>query len=245
VDVDPTRIAAALAALPRRIRREARTIVGAWPAAARRFRTGEFPTEATELCIEAFPRSGNTFTVIAFLQAQPRLVSVAHHVHAAGAVIEGVRLGTPTLVLIRPPEGSVLSYVTRWPELTPAHALRGYVRFYEPLLPHRPGFSVARFEEVTQDPGIAIRRVNERFGTSFAPFVPTEAHLRAVHEEMERWDRNTEREEGRPIALARGLPTAEKEARKAELRERYLAAPLARLRARAESLHRALTADLS
>jgi hypothetical protein len=225
----------------RRARRGARNIIAPWPAAARHFRTGEFPTEATELCIEAFPRSGNTFTVIAFLQAQPRLVSVAHHVHAAGAVLEAVRLGTPTLVLIRPPEGSVLSYLTRWPELTPAHALRGYVRFHEPLLPHRDGFVVVRFEEVTADPGIAIRRVNERFGTSFEVFEPTEANLRAVREEMERWDRSTEREEGRPIELARGLPTVEKEARKAALRERYLRPSLDRLRARAEAVHAALT----
>jgi hypothetical protein len=227
--------------LLRRTRREARNLLAPWPVAARRFRTGEFPTGATELCIEAFPRSGNTFTVIAVLHAQPRLVSVAHHVHAAGAVIEAVRLGTPTLVLIRPPEGSALSYVTRWPELTPAQALRGYIRFYEPLLPHRDGFVVARFEEVTEDPGIAIRRVNERFGTSFQVFEPTEANLQAVREEMERWDRNTEREEHRPIELARGLPTAEKEARKAALRERYLHPSLDRLRARAEAAHAAMT----
>jgi hypothetical protein len=226
-----------------RARRELRSIAGPWPVVARRFRTGEFPTGATEICIEAFPRSGNTFTVIAFLHAQPRLVSVAHHVHAAGAVIAAVRLGAPTLVLVRPPEGSVLSYLTRWPELTPAHALRGYVRFYEPLLRHRHGFVVARFEEVTDDPGIAIRRVNDRFGTSFEPFVPTEHSLRAVREEMERWDRNTERDEGRPIELARGLPTAEKEARKAALRERYRSPRVARLRARAEAAHAAITAD--
>jgi hypothetical protein len=226
-----------------RARREARHVVGGWPAIARRFRTGEFPTEATELCIEAFPRSGNTFTVLAFLQAQPRLVSVAHHVHAPGAVLAAVRLGSPTLVLLRPPEGSVLSYVTRWPELTLAHALRGYVRFYERLLPHRAGFVVARFEEVTRDPGMAIRRVNERFGTSFAVFEPTEANLRAVREEMDRWDRNTERQQGRPIELARGVPTAEKEARKAALRARYLDQRLARLRARAEALHAAFTTD--
>ena len=231
--------------LRQRVRREARTLVGAWPSVARRFRTGEFPTGATELCIEGFPRSGNTFTVIAFLRAQPELVSVAHHVHAAGAVLEAVRLGTPTLVLIRPPEGSVLSYLARWPELTTAHALRGYIRFYEPLVAHRDGFVVARFEEVTTDPGIAIRRVNERFGTSFAPFVPTEDNLLAVREEMERWDRNTELIEGRPIGLARGLPTAEKEARKAELRADYLAPSLARLRSRAEVVHAVLTTDLT
>jgi hypothetical protein len=60
-----------------RTRREVRTFAGRWPAVAGRFTTGEFPTEATELCIEAFLRAGNTFTVMAFQHAQPELVSIA------------------------------------------------------------------------------------------------------------------------------------------------------------------------
>jgi len=147
-----------------RARREARPFIGRWPSAARRFRTGEFPTRATEVCIEGFLRSGNTFAVIAFQHAQPRQVSIAHHVHAAGAVIAAVRMGTPTIVLIRPPEESVLSYVTRWPELTIGHALRGYTRFYAPLVAHRDRFVIGRFDEVTTDLGMVMRRVNKRFG---------------------------------------------------------------------------------
>jgi hypothetical protein len=75
--------------------------------------------------------------------------------------------------------------------------------------------------------------------------VPTEVSLRTVRDEMGRWDRNTEREEGRPIQLARGLPTAEKEARKAALRERYLDPSLGGLRARAESVHATFTDHLT
>ena len=209
---------------------------------AGRFTTGEFPTEATELCIEGFLRAGNTFTVIAFQHAQPGPVSVAHHVHAAGAVIAGVRMRTPTLVLIRPPEQSVLSYVVRWPELTIGQALRAYARFYRPLLPYRDGFVVGRFEEVTSDLGRVIRRVNERFGTSFVPFEPTEPNLAAVREEMDRWDANTYRRGG-PVELGRGRPTEEKESRKAELLDRYRSPSLSRLRDRAEHLYRAFATD--
>jgi hypothetical protein len=225
-----------------RVRREVRTFVGRWPAVASRFTTGEFPTEATELCIEGFLRAGNTFTVIAFQHAQREPVSVAHHVHAAGAVIAAVRMRTPTLVLIRPPEQSVLSYVVRWPELTIGQALRAYARFYRPLLPYRDGFVVGRFEEVTSDLGSVIRRVNERFGTSFVPFEPTDANLAAVREEMDRWDTNTYRRGG-PVELGRGRPTEEKESRKAELLDRYRSSPLSRLRQRAEHLYRAFAAD--
>jgi hypothetical protein len=224
-----------------RTRREVRTIAGRWPAVAGRFTTGEFPTEATGLCIEGFLRAGNTFTVIAFQHAQPELVSVAHHVHAAGAVIAAVQMRTPTLVLIRPPEQSVLSYVVRWPELTIGQALRGYTRFYRPLLPYRDEFVVGRFEDVTSDLGRVIRRVNDRFGTNFAPFEPTEANLAAVREEMDRWDANTYRGGG-PVELGRGRPTEEKESRKTELLERYRATSVSRLRERAERLYTTLAA---
>lgn len=226
--------------LVHRARREARTFLGRWPSAARRFTTGEFPTRATEVCIEGFLRSGNTFAVIAFQSAQPRQVSIAHHVHAAGAVIAACDMGTPTIVLIRPPEESVLSYVVRWPELTIGQALRGYVRFYEPLVPYRDRFVVGTFDEVTGDLGGVIRRLNGRFGTSFEPFRPTEENLRAVREELDRWDANTYRAGG-PVELGRGRPTEEKDALKATLRGRYRGGSPSRLRRRAEGLYGTLT----
>jgi hypothetical protein len=226
-----------------RARREVRTLAGRWPAVAGRFTTGEFPTQATELCIEGFLRAGNTFTVIAFQHVQPEPVSVAHHVHAAGAVIAAVGMRTPTLVLIRPPEQSVLSYVVRWPELTIGQALRGYSRFYRPLLPYRHGFVVGRFEDVTSDLGRVIRRLNDRFGTNFVPFEPTQANLAAVREEMDRWDANTYRRGGQ-MELGRGRPTEEKESRKADLLERYRAPSVSRLRERAEGLYTTFAADV-
>lgn len=229
-------------ALGHRARRQTRTLIGRWPSVARRFRTGEFPTQATEVCIEGFLRSGNTFTVVAFQQAQPRVVSIAHHVHAAGAVIAAVRMGTPTIVLIRPPEESAISYVIRWPELTIGDALRAYIRFYAPLVPYRDRFVVGRFDEVSSDLGGVIRRLNGRFGSSFEPFVPTDEHLRSVVEEIDRWDENTYRHGG-PIDLGRGRPTEEKEALKATLRESYRARSQARLRVRAEGLYGTMTAE--
>jgi hypothetical protein len=234
-------ITSELASLPYRARREARTFVGRWPSAARRFRTGEFPTRATEICIEGFLRSGNTFTVIAFQRAQPRIVSVAHHVHAPAAVVTAVTMRTPTLVLIRPPEESVLSYVIRWPMLTIGQALRGYVRFYEPLVPYRDGFVVARLDEVTADLGGVIRRVNARFGTDFVPYEPNEVNECAVRNELDAWDANTNRREGGPAELARGRPTEEKETRKQELRTAYRSRRHARTRTKAEDVYRRMT----
>src|SRR5207253_1895092 len=103
-------------------------------------------------------------TVAAFRMAQPLAVRIAHHLHAPGHVIAGIRRRLPVLVLVREPEEAVLEYVIRRPSLTLSQAIRGYIRFYEPLLAHRDRFVTGTFEEVTTDLAAVIRRINRRFG---------------------------------------------------------------------------------
>jgi hypothetical protein len=217
---------------------ELRTLVGRSPLLCRWLlrRSGEVTTSQTEICIEGFPRSGNTFAVIAFQQAQPRTVSIAHHVHAPGSVIIATRLRKPALVLIRSPEEAVLSTVIRYPELSLRQALRGYLRFYQPLLPFRDRVVVGRFEDVIDDLGSVIAQVNGTFGTSFRPFDPTAENAERAREELDRWDRNTFGE-GDLLELGRARPTQMREERKRSLRDRYRRPSLARLRAKADRLH--------
>jgi len=86
-----------------RVRWEARVVAGRFPWAAERFvlPAGSRITGETEVVIDGFPRSGNTFAVVAFRQAQSRRVSVAHHGHVPALAIEAHRRGVPALVLIR------------------------------------------------------------------------------------------------------------------------------------------------
>lgn len=64
--------------------------------------------------------------------------------------------------------------------------LRGYLRFYEPLRPYRGGFVVADFPEVVEGGlGSVIRRLNERFGTSFSEFEATEANVERCLREID------------------------------------------------------------
>ena len=48
----------------------------------------------TEICIEGFPRSGNTFAVYAFELWNPGS-QVAHHLHAPGQFVRALRLSVP------------------------------------------------------------------------------------------------------------------------------------------------------
>lgn len=223
----------------KRVGWELRTLAGRSPVLCRWLflRSGEVVTRETEICIEGFPRSGNTYAVIAFQQAQPRTVSIAHHVHAPGSVLIAVRMGKPAIVLVREPEEAVLSTVIRYPQVSLRQALRGYRRFYEPLVRSRHQLVVGRFEDIVADPGKVIEEVNRRFGTKFRPFHPTEESVAGVMEELDRWDRNTFGE-SEALELGRARPTDQRELVKAELRDRYRHARLARARAKAERLHR-------
>jgi hypothetical protein len=153
---------------------------------ARLGRYGEPLSHDTEIVIEGFPRSGNSFAVAAFRRAQARPVSIAHHVHAPGHAIAGIRRGVPALVVIRSPEEAVPEFATSKPNLSVSSIIRGYVRFYESLLPFRGSFVVARFEDVLSDFGSVIRRINERFGTSFAELEATRSNVNAVHADVAR-----------------------------------------------------------
>jgi hypothetical protein len=226
---------------------------------------------STQLVLDGFERSANTFAVIAFQLAQNDHVRVAHHMHAAAPLIVVAQRGLPTLVAVREPEPTVVSAAIRDPRATLRQWLKTYVSFYEAIAPVRSGFVVGRFEDVTSDLGRVIYDVNERFGTNFIAFRHTEANVRTVYELID------ERAEGPPWQptlnrFVSGFVSAdeywaatrsEREARAAQpravrehrvsrpsetrreartaLRERYRDPTLRRLRAMAERAYGVLT----
>ena len=57
----------------------------------------------------------------------------------------------PALVVIRKPEGAILSQVIREPDVALRDALVAYRKFYSTLLPYRSSFVVGEFNQVTRD----------------------------------------------------------------------------------------------
>lgn len=144
-------------------------------------------TATTDVVIEGYPRSGNTFAVWAFRLAQPRPVTLASHAHVPAQVKRAVALGIPTLVVVRPPLDAAASLLVAAPHLRPAAALREYAHHHRELVPFASGFLVATFDEVTRDFGEVIRRLNRRFDTRFEPFVPSAEHTAAVFDAIDRY----------------------------------------------------------
>lgn len=137
----------------------------------------------TEVVIEGFPRSANSFAREAFMTNQPQ-TRYATHVHSSAQVVRACGWKIPTLVLMRDPRGAVCGDVAFGCELAgrDPHAvmaseindsLRRYVAFYERIEPFHKGFFIGHFPEVTKDFGAVMKRFNEYFGAGFVVFAHT------------------------------------------------------------------------
>jgi hypothetical protein len=225
----------------------ARYLVSSYPAiylpwARRHYRgTGVVVVDDdTELVIEAFGRSGSTFAVDAFESVQPKPVAIAHHTHASAAVIDAVRRGIPTLVLVKDPVAATLSHMDRR-KIGAEQPLRAWVRYHERIAPYRHGFVAGETSRLSTGIGDMVDALNARFGTTYEVFQPTPATVAAVFEGIE--DRNLARYGERTEFVAR--PNPEREARKEAGRQEAEGPRLAALRERAYDLYDRLTGEPS
>lgn len=146
-------------------------------------------SKASDVTIEGYPRSGNSFAHSAFRSAQTQKPRIATHVHSYTQIIRSVDLCVPTMVLLRNPKDACLSLVALSNEIAERDVsdvelsrakqslienLRNYKTFYEKVLTVKDGIIVAEFSLVTSDFGEIIRRMNERFGTGFEPYENSE-----------------------------------------------------------------------
>ncbi len=160
-------------------RYQTRVLIGRFPVVLPLFRVipryrPRVVTKETEICIEGFPRCGNSFFVNVFREWNPG-VRMAHHLHIPAQVVRAVQLGIPCIVLIRKPIDALASLLIIDERLSVGIAIRSYLDFYRRILPLRPFLVIADFQEVTTHPEKIIHRVNHKFRCSFAshPFTET------------------------------------------------------------------------
>lgn len=140
---------------------------------------------STDLVLEGYPRSGNTFARYAFMMAQPYPLNMAHHSHKPARVIESVKMEIPTLILIRRPKDCVLSYCIYEPRLSIRMGLLHWIRFYFSIEHLKNGYVLSDFDEVVTDFGQVIDKVNNSFGTKFEIFDHNDENVNKIYEQME------------------------------------------------------------
>jgi hypothetical protein len=199
---------------------------------------GRVVTPETQLVIEGFPRSANSFARVAFNRAQNERVRIANGLHVPAQVIRASRWRIPTLVLIRRPKDAVLSFAIRDP-ISLNLALRYYLSFYETVEAYRGAYVLGLFEEVTEDFGRVIQHLNDRFATTFSPFRHDEQNVEGV---LARIERNSRKRFGEAsLENKASLPFAAREEKKHVLGYELEAPKHRGLIARAQAVYDRLT----
>lgn len=145
----------------------------------------------SEVVIEGFPRSGNSFATDAFRFAQGRHVFIGNHLHAVANIRRGVDKGKPVLVLIRNPRDAILSICAREAlasKLGSSWDIRRkiniqacrYFWFYKRINRIRDKVVLVSFSDVTCDYGKVIDQLNDRFKTNFIRFEHHEENVNRV-----------------------------------------------------------------
>jgi hypothetical protein len=122
---------------------------------------------STELVIDGFPGSANSFVALTFKRYQTKPVQLAHHLHSPAQILQAIEQKIPTLVTVREPIGAILSIASRRPYITATQGLRRYVGFYNKIKPYADCYLVSSFEQSTKHLDQVIERVNARFHTNF------------------------------------------------------------------------------
>lgn len=153
----------------------------------RRDLSKQLVTRKSDIIIEGFPRSGNTFTETAIQLAQgDQPLRIASHLHFPAHVIRGVRLGKPCLIVLREPLDAIASMLVYYNDNFPTRqAIREYIEFYEMLPPLQDQILVATFKEVRDDMGFVIKRFNTKFNLHLAEFEHTPKNERRCFKMIE------------------------------------------------------------
>lgn len=177
-------------------------------------------TQDTGICIEAPPRSANSYAVNVFSMWNPK-ISVAHHIHVPMQVIYAAKWQIPCLVLLRDPIEVLSSLLIVDLKLSMTVAIMSYVNFYQQIRDVQDQIVVANFQEVITNYQAVIERVNTKYGTSFEYASLSQEQTKKIFDQMER---NT-LAQGQPALLV-PIPKDYKEQLKVDVKEQLKVHPL-------------------
>ena len=176
---------------------------------------GTIADSETDIVIEGFPRSANTFAFQAFKLAQAKPLQIAHHKHSITQFLIAYKFKIPTILLIRCPQEAVISFVIREPCISLEKGFKYWIYFHEKLMTYNQSFVTVTFEEVTTDFGKVIKKVNQHFNTQFEVFSHTNNNVNKCFENMESFQRKINNNQLNEQGIPR--PSLERKERKEEL----------------------------
>lgn len=122
--------------------------------------------ENTEICIEGFPRSGNTFAFHTFKYFNPEVLT-AHHVHAPVQISKAINNKIPCILMIRNPLDTIASLIIVDNDLKIETALKHYISFYKRVLKYKEDIIIADISTINNEFDKLINKINLDFNKSY------------------------------------------------------------------------------
>jgi len=118
-------------------------------------REGLYVGHDTDICIEGFPRSGNTFLYNLVKELNPDL-KTANHKHSVGHVKHALSLNKPVIILIRDHLDAITSELIRnsgdGKKISKhLYTINHYIQFYDYVYDVRDQVTLVTFAELTQN----------------------------------------------------------------------------------------------
>lgn len=133
----------------------------------------------TDLCLEGFPRSANTYAYQLLKVSNPQF-KIAHHTHSIANIKLALKYRIPTFVLIRAPIDALTSAVIRRNSIKQdndtrhlLHAIEMYGQFYSFVLRNMTNINIVEFSTVIKSPLKFISCV--KAGCKFPVSIPENA----------------------------------------------------------------------
>ncbi|MBV5245383.1 hypothetical protein KUF57_17720 [Mycolicibacterium sp. PAM1] len=190
--------------LVKRYAKDSEYLAGPYALAMRRSEL--FPFVGTDLLVEGYPRSANTFVLHALKWSNPEL-KYASHMHTCGPIKYAARKQIPMLVLIREPRSAVVSLAIR-ENFRLDYCLEWYIRFYRCVAEQRNSLVLTDFSTATSDLKVVYDDLRGTFGLSLRR-PPTEPSEISEVQQMVVYS-NHRSSGGNVNPLRVGVPTQEK-----------------------------------
>lgn len=168
----------------------------------------------TDLCVEGFPRSANTYGVLLIEKFASQPLKIAHHLHIPSQLTYAIKWNIPAILLIREPSQAIPSLILR-EGVSIRTAMEWYNSFHTELMPCKEKLVVWQFDELVNNPLDCLRKLNEDLGLWKLEDDLTSLKNEEIFKEIDRLDKETKG--GQDLGLVNSRPNAQKGAAKKEV----------------------------
>lgn len=183
-----------------------------------------FLKKDSDLLIEGYPRSGNTFCAAAFYYFSNHQLSIARHRHEIGHLKHAFSSGVPTLIVFREPIEAISSFILR-EGVSELFAINFYVKFNSFVLRHNDKLALFEFNDIVNHIENVITRFSSMYNLDLnvSDSLLDKKEIKDIVIQMEKKDSGSEHVRSTHVAYPVMERTALKETIKNGLANRHFA----------------------